>query len=282
MDGDFIVYSWNDVLDGKFPGRTLLAEKGFSGTALTVGGFDGVHLGHMALLDSVLSQEGLLPGIVTFSAPPASVTRPASFCGSLYTLRQRLDIFRRKGFGFAVVIDFSDEFGRMEGNIFLSVLKEYLSVAFIAEGPDFRCGYRGSFGMDSLRSVLPGMGVVLAEIPPVIVDGVRVSSTRIRDAVRSGCFARASELLGRSFALDCASLDCVLHDGAFSLVVPDKGNWQLLPPDNRYDALVSVCLDGCHRKVRAKVDVRRRQIEIIFAEKLNSSLCKIDSVEFTV
>lgn len=286
MAHGFSVYSWDDVLSEKFAGTILKRTDtpgDFSGSALTVGGFDGVHLGHMALMDAVLSQNGLLPGVVTFSSPPASVIRADKFVGTVYTLGQRLDVFRAKGFAFAVVIDFSDEFGRMKGSVFLSVLKERLSMAFIAEGQDFRCGHNGCFGMDELRLLLPKMDVSLAEIPPVFIGGRRVSSTRIRDAICEARFSDAASLLGRPFALDLTAFRPVQDDSSVAFTLSGFDVWQVMPPDGVYDVSVVLEADGGNVRISARADILPREIRLFSSgnqDVLNGG--KIKSVEFTV
>ena len=157
MKDSFAVYSWDDIVSNKFPCEDAIFKSGFQGTALSVGGFDGVHLGHQELLKKVLDRKNLLPGVVTFSNLPASFKNPSNYNGSVCTLQQKIEFFKGMGFCFVVVIDFSYEFGKMDGNKFLSILKDCLSMRFMAEGTDFRCGYKGSFDIDKnlFPSILP-------------------------------------------------------------------------------------------------------------------------------
>lgn len=282
MDGDFFVYSWTDVLSGKSSVKDLLEAKGCSATALTVGGFDGVHLGHMALLDAVLAKKNLLPGVVTFTKSPASVINSASFLGSVYTLNQRLEIFKGKGFAFAVVIDFSHEFGRMEGNIFLSILKDFLLMSFMAEGKDFRCGYKGAFGLSQTVSFLQSQKIAFGEIPPVLVDGQRVSSTTIRNLVSSADFAFAKKLLGRPYALDCTVREWEKKGDEYISCSPSVVENQVLPPSGKYDVFLRFFIGQRTELFPSVVEICGKEIKVKLPDNdfVHSGI--LQAVEFTV
>ncbi len=235
---DFTVYDWDSAVAGGFGEPDRFASYGAAGTALSVGGFDGMHAGHDALFNAVLARTDLLPGIVTFAKPPRALRHPAVFEGAVSTLAQRLDICREKGFAFAVVIDFSGEFGRMEGSTFLSILADTFCMKFLAEGPDFRCGYKGSADIDVIRTFTEKRGVVLDVIEPVVIDGERVSSTRIRAAVAAGDFFGAERLLRRPFRLDCSLFRW--ERSAPDVLTAEAGadgarTVQVLPPDGEYE-----------------------------------------------
>ena len=95
MKESFAVYSWDDIVSNKFPSEDAIFKSGFQGTALSVGGFDGVHLGHQELLKKVLERKNLLPGVVTFSNLPASFKNPSNYNGSVCKLQQKNLLFSK-------------------------------------------------------------------------------------------------------------------------------------------------------------------------------------------
>jgi FAD synthase len=187
------IYSWNDLTGGAFPTPP-------AGTALTVGTFDGPHRGHKALFAAVLnytrSHQGVQSGAVTFAKPPAALYRPWQFPGTIVTLEERLTFFQQIGLDFVIVIDFSLEFARIEGEEFLRILKEKAGMRFLAESTEFRMGYRGIFDVPTIEKAAPYLGFTFAVVPPVMHEGGRISSSRIRDALLAGDVPLAETLLG--------------------------------------------------------------------------------------
>jgi FAD synthase len=189
------IYSWNDLTGGTFPAPA-------AGTALSVGSFDGPHRGHKALFDVVLDYAGAHPGMqsgaVTFAAPPTALYAPQNFPGMIVTLEERLTFFQQIGFDFAIVIDFSLEFARIEGGEFLRILKEKARLHFLAESTEFRRGYRGAFDVPAIERAASDLAFTFQVVPPVMHEGERISSSRIRDALLAGDVALAETLLGRT------------------------------------------------------------------------------------
>ena len=240
MENNLRVYSWNDIVSGNFFPRSQLLAAGYEGTALTVGGFDGAHLGHQALFNAVLGQKNLLPGIITFGTAPKSRLHPESFAGSVYTMEQRLQCFKDAGFAFVVVIDFSGDFGRMDGVTFLQHLKDRLYMAYLAEGTDFRCGYKGAVNIDFLRDFALKNHVQLEVVEPVIAEGVRISSSEIRNSLLEGDFARCRRFLGRNFALGGSCFQWYWHQDSLvgTRLRGPCGCLQILPPAGSYPVIL--------------------------------------------
>jgi FAD synthase len=208
------------------------------GSAVTIGSFDGPHIGHEVLFDAVRAaarSDGLVPGVITFSQSLGGIKRPASYEGDLSTLEQRLDAFSRKGMGFAVVIDFSPEFGRIEGQEFLSILKESCGLQFLAEGKDFRCGYRGAFGMKEISDYSVCNGIKAQFPDPVVYENRRVSSSLIRSCIISGNFCSAARMLGHAYTIDCSRTVWNCTDNQYT--AERHSFLQALPADGTYDVV---------------------------------------------
>ena len=230
------VFSWKQISEGEFP-----SEWRKRGTSLAVGSFDGMHLGHRALVDAVLlgKKEGLVTGLVTFNAPYRSFS--GSWGGDVLTLRQKIREMESLGLDFAVVIDFSPEFVKMDGHSFISSLVDFCGMKAISEGRDFRCGYKGSMDMDKMESLGKESGFTVRKLCDVIYRGERVSSSRIRTSVAEGDFSSAEGMLGRNFVYDLcgASIDR-LSEGRYSVSLVEGG--QVFPRDGSFS--VSLILDG--------------------------------------
>jgi tRNA pseudouridine55 synthase len=181
---EFRVFSWNEFL------REFPVQWRAKGTALTVGSFEAVHLGHLKIMETVASQKNLVPGIVTFSASIKNRT-------TLFPLDERLRLFENAGLSFAVVIDFDDDFAKIDGKKFVEKLLVSCGMKFLCEGRDFTCGYKGSVNMDELKKIAAEKKFVLECSGDVLVDGEKVSSSRVRAEMEKGNFRAAEKFLGR-------------------------------------------------------------------------------------
>jgi len=166
--------------------------------ALTVGVFDGVHLGHQALINRVRAQASCLPTVVTFRRNPMETIRPDGFAGDILSLERKLASLEALGVGLVVLIDFSGEFSKINGRDFIDLLLARHPVSLIALGEDFRCGRGLDIGAREIRDIAGTLGVEAWIAPPVMDGGQPVSSSRIRRALAAGRVAEAERLLGRS------------------------------------------------------------------------------------
>ncbi|ADJ26047.1 riboflavin biosynthesis protein RibF [Dehalogenimonas lykanthroporepellens BL-DC-9] len=174
-------------------------------TALTIGVFDGVHLGHQALLTETVRQatrSGLTPAAVTFTGHPRLVLGRHSELPHLTSLNQRLCLLRECGINHVATLTFSPELAELSASDFISLLLEYLSLRHLIIGPDFALGRDRAGDADYLHRLSRAKEFDLTIIPPVIIDGERVSSTLIRRAMADSDMPRVRKLLGRCFALE--------------------------------------------------------------------------------
>jgi riboflavin kinase/FMN adenylyltransferase len=172
-----------------------------SGTAVTIGAYDGVHLGHRALLrelSALAAAQGLSTVVVTFDRPPASVVRPASAPPQLTDLEQKLELLADCGIDRTLVIAFDRERADETAEHFVKeVLVRTLGARLVVVGEDFHFGH-GRKGNVALLTELGrdyGFEVIGAHLTG---DGTEpVSSTRIRSLVAAGDVVGAAKLLGR-------------------------------------------------------------------------------------
>lgn len=223
------IYSWEQLVQGKFN-----SEFRDRGIALTIGSFDGAHLGHRALFNAVLSQKekNLVPGVLTFTKSLRGYKNPETYEGDVVSLSQKIENLRDAGFEFAVIVDFSLDFGRIEGRDFLSILVKNCGLKYLAEGIDFKCGYKGSTGIENIKKIALEYDFSVDIIPSVIYDCEKVSSSRLRKCILEKEFSKVQDMLLKPFELDCSGWKWKTENNQiYSLL--QKGA-QLLPPDGNY------------------------------------------------
>jgi riboflavin kinase / FMN adenylyltransferase len=246
-----IILTWAQV-ERIYAGTEQRADVFNRGSAVSIGSFDGPHIGHDVLFNAVFSASesmGYAPGVITFEQSLGGYKRPVSYEGDLSTLEQRLEIFRKKGMAFAVVIDFSAEFGRIKGQDFLSILKKSCGLKFLAEGRDFRCGYRGIFGMKEILDYSVCNGITAQFPESVLYKNKRVSSSLIRSCIISGDFHSAAEMLGRNYILDCSR---IIWNCKGSQFTAERHSFlQALPADGEYDVVAILPEDRMQMRLNA-------------------------------
>lgn len=174
-------------------------------TALTIGNFDGMHLGHQEILKRVIAQareKQLAAAVLTFFPHPVRVLRPAEAPSLLMTLDQRLAAFEAAGVEAALVLAFNEALSQMSAEDFIKRhLVDVLRARKILVGENFRFGHRQQGNVGTLQGLGEGLGFGVEVVGSLSVNGIVVSSTAIRNAVGSGRMEAATQLLGRPFSL---------------------------------------------------------------------------------
>jgi len=171
----------------------------------TIGNYDGVHVGHRAILRSaVAGAKGrqLQSLLITFDPHPLSVVAPSRRPRLLQTRRQKLDTLAECGIDGVLVVHFDGTLAAMSGDAFFrTFLRSRVTPAAIHVGVNFRFGHDRAGDTDLLCRIGVEMGIDVVGIPQVEVGGETVSSSAIRRAVEDGDVERAARMLGRPFAL---------------------------------------------------------------------------------
>ena len=171
---------------------------------LTIGVFDGVHLGHRYLISQLTElarQQGLLSGVVTFRQHPQEVLSPQTRLPFLTDLAQRTNLLKNEGVEAIITLSFTPELAQLSAGQFIGLLKKYLRMRGVVIGPDFALGQNREGNTDTLRRLGQEMGFSVTVVPPIIIDGEVVSSTAIRNALAEGDMKRVQNLVGRPFSL---------------------------------------------------------------------------------
>lgn len=172
-------------------------------TIYALGFFDGVHLGHQALLSACVAlarEVGAAPGAVTFATHPDSLVLQNA-PGLINTIEDRKSLLARFGMAAIVALPFDDAMRRLSWEDFLQLLTQTHGGAGFVCGEDFRFGYRGEGTACKLAACCRERGLPWAIVPEQTVDGIRVSSTVIRKMLESGDVETAARFLGHPHIL---------------------------------------------------------------------------------
>ena len=175
------------------------------GCVATIGNFDGVHLGHQAVLGQLAGKSaelGLPSVVVTFEPQPREFFAHSQSPARLTRFREKMQALRRYSVDRVVCLRFDEKLASMEAQDFIQrLLVEGLGVRYLVAGDDFRFGHdrRGDFAM--LQTAGARYGFQVVNMHTFSVDNIRVSSTRIREALAAGDFTTAEKLLGRPYRM---------------------------------------------------------------------------------
>jgi riboflavin kinase / FMN adenylyltransferase len=179
--------------------RHLPAEK-CEPLALAIGNFDGMHLGHQALLRTSIyaaSRASLTPAVMTFEPHPREFFTPLNAPARLCNLREKLEFFETAGIQKVFVCAFNQRFSAISAADFLHILREKLNANTILVGEDFKFGAKRAGTIADFKA----NNFDLISMPRVDFNSERVSSTRVRDALFAGNLSLAAQLLGRNYSI---------------------------------------------------------------------------------
>lgn len=176
-----------------------------SDTLLAIGVFDGVHLGHKALISELTrmaEEQGLTSGVVTFRQHPQSLLSPEKELPHLTSLSQKIRLLKDEGVEDIITLTFSQELASLSAAAFLSLLKKHLKMRGLVIGTDFALGKNREGNAANLLKLGQAMGFSVTVVPPATVNGQVVSSTTIRNALAAGDIKRVYDMTGRYFRLE--------------------------------------------------------------------------------
>ncbi len=187
---------------------SLLRELAVAGidrdTALTIGVFDGVHRGHLHLLNTLrqrAKERGLATGVITLHPHPALVLDPRAEIVYLSSLEERVRLLRESGVDFALPLTFTLDIAHLSAAEFVAALRRLLRMRFLLIGPDFALGRGRQGDATTLTEIGKEIGFEVELVPPLVENGIVVSSTSIRRALDASDIDTVNHLLGRPFSL---------------------------------------------------------------------------------
>jgi len=180
------------------------ARPGAPDAVVAIGSFDGVHLGHRALLAKVVREaagRGIAPAVLTFEPLPRELLFPDRAPPRLSTLSAKLHAFAEAGIAIAYVCRFDRAFAALPPEAFAARLRELHGARRVLVGHDFRFGARRAGDVAFLVAEGARLGFEVETLPTVADGEDRVSSTRVREALAAGDLDLAARLLGRPYAI---------------------------------------------------------------------------------
>ncbi len=186
--------SFSQLLAGYTPDRD---------TVLTVGVFDGVHLGHRHLLGYLMDWAGsvCIPAVVTFSNRPVTVFRPGTFPSYLTTPDHKVDLLREAGIELVVPLEFTQELSEVPARQFAELLSGTLRMKGLVLGPDSALGRGREGDMAYMQAEGERLGFWVRSVPPLEMNGQPVKSRVVRKALVAGDVSGGARLLGRNHTL---------------------------------------------------------------------------------
>ncbi len=237
---------------------------------MAIGVFDGIHLGHQALLQRIVAKGDLSERYVfTFKNNPKTVLGKKGYDKNILTVRQKVDLLTEYHVENIVLIDFSSEFSKLRGEDFFTMISNASKLRYVVIGENFRCGHRAMFSADKIQRWYSDTETDVEIVPSVLLDGVRVSSSFIRRAILHGDISSANSMLGRVFSVDMANIphrkgktfDIELHDIK-----------QILPPPGSYN-VTYICSDNTF--YHGKMSIKGGRMECMSESCIDSQLFEI-------
>jgi riboflavin kinase/FMN adenylyltransferase len=188
------------LLEEKLAGLTTESE-----TAVTIGVFDGVHIGHKYLLSKLIKQSkenDLISCVVTFKQHPLKLFNPQTSPPFLTNLTQKTKLLVNTGTQNVISLTFTTELAHTGARRFVYLLQKYLKMRRLILGPDFTLGKNQEGNADFLRNLSQDTGFNLTVVPYLKIDGEIVSSTAIREALSIGDIKKVNNMLGRYYSLE--------------------------------------------------------------------------------
>lgn len=174
------------------------------GAVVTIGTYDGIHLGHQTLIRRVCERArnlGRPAMMLTFEPMPREFLAPAAPPARLTSLRERWRVLQGSGLDAIWLLRFDSRLRNMPGDEFAHLLGRELNAAAVVVGHDFRFGRNYQATTQELLSAGAQLGYDVEVLEPVVVEGVRVSSSGIREALAAGDFGKAARHLGRPYTM---------------------------------------------------------------------------------
>jgi riboflavin kinase/FMN adenylyltransferase len=177
--------------------------KPLTNPVLTIGNFDGVHKGHLALFDKVKERAKAIAGqsvVMTFEPHPLKIMRPADGPQLITHTGQKLELIEKAGIDVIVCVSFDREFAAIPARDFVNIiLVKKIGIKEIVVGYDYTFGHNREGDINLLREIGNDFGFVVHLVGPIEIDHTLVSSTSIRRLVQEGRLEEARVLLGRDF-----------------------------------------------------------------------------------
>jgi len=274
-------------------------------TGVGLGNFDGLHIGHMALINTLIREaqlNGLSSIVYTFTKHPENILRKKLITPLLLTEQKKIDLLRETSLDYLYFDEFNEEFSRLLPEEFVKyVLINKLHIKLAVVGYDYRFGYKGQGEIPLLKELGKKYGFKVVVLPAIKCDNEIISSTKIRKSIINGELETSYKLLGRNYSIiaDVVSGRRIgntigfptanIHPEAF-LVLPVNGVYitKTLLDGKLYNSITNVGYNPTFEDSKEKTvethlidfnqDIYGKKIEVFFLKKIRDEK-KFDSVE---
>jgi len=175
------------------------------GAVVTIGSFDGIHLGHRKLLDALMEQARAMrcpAAVMTMRPHPRELFSPEHPPNLLTPEKKKLVLFEETGVDIVYILPFTREVATLPHEEFAArILRDRLGAAHVVVGHDFRFGAGAGGDYETLRQMSGELGFSVTQVPPLVVEGECVSSTAIRERLLQGDLEKAAAFLGRDYSI---------------------------------------------------------------------------------
>lgn len=292
--------------------KTIFDTKNFKlgkrSTAVGLGNFDGLHIGHMTLVNTLINEArlaGLESVVYTFTKHPENILRKKLFTPLLTTVGKKIQLLSETALDYVYFDEFDESFSRMMPESFVKeILIDKLGASLITVGYDYRFGYMGQGGVSFLMELGQKHNIKVTVIQPVKIDDETVSSTLIRKHVARGDMDKVSRLLGRHYSITGEVLDGKRIGSRIGfptaniqpeeyLIMPHTGVYitKTLYNGELYNSITNIGLNptfGGVERISAEThilnferDIYRSSIEVFFIKKLRNEKKFKDAGELT-
>ena len=274
-------------------------------TGVGLGNFDGLHIGHMALINTLIREaqlNNLCSVVYTFTRHPENILRKKLITPLLLTEQKKIELLSEINLDCLYFDDFNEEFSRLSPEDFVKkVLIDKLNIKLAVVGYDYRFGYMGQGDVEFLKELGKKYGFRVVVIPPIKCANEVISSTRIRQSIIKGELETSYKLLGRNYSITAEVVSgrrigntigfptANIHPERF-LVLPANGVYitKTLLDGKLYNSMTNVGYNPTFEDVKEKTvethiidfnqDIYGKKIEVFFLKKIRDEK-KFESVE---
>ncbi|ABY94859.1 MULTISPECIES: bifunctional riboflavin kinase/FAD synthetase [Thermoanaerobacter] len=181
------------------------ASKYKEAKVIALGNFDGVHIGHQELIKQAIAlskENNLASAVFTFKQHTSKILTPDKQPELITTYQKKVEILKQFNLDYGIFFDFTESFSKLTAEEFIKkILVELLNIKIAVVGHNYRFGYKALGNVDTLKKYSKIYSYKVYVVPPVIREGIVVSSSYIRELIKSGKVEEANSLLGRFFSL---------------------------------------------------------------------------------
>ncbi|HBE44410.1 MAG TPA: riboflavin biosynthesis protein RibF [Deltaproteobacteria bacterium] len=186
--------------------ESLTISEKFVNPVLTIGNYDGIHIGHREIIKRVKDRANAIKGtsmLMTFEPHPMSVLKPNKFIGAITPVYMKKRLIEESGIDVMIIVPFNEEFRNISADTFVKeILVQKIGVKELVVGYDFKFGKDGSGNTMLLQHLSENYGFSFHIVETITVNGEKIGSNRIRRMIQKGEMERVKIFLGRPFMID--------------------------------------------------------------------------------